>query len=60
MMRLRSHLIVMTSLLLVGSLVALTGRALAATAEATVNSISVAGIGARLGQSPSPTHLEGS
>lgn len=48
MMRPRSDLIVVLSLLLMASLLG-TGRAVAATAEAAVNSITAHGIGARLG-----------
>jgi Cu-Zn family superoxide dismutase len=48
-MRLRSNLIVVISFLMAGFLLAATGRAAAATAEATVNSISAAGVGTRLG-----------
>jgi superoxide dismutase, Cu-Zn family len=49
MMRLRSNLIVVISFLMAGFLSAATGRAAAATALATVNSISAAGVGARPG-----------
>jgi superoxide dismutase, Cu-Zn family len=49
MMRLRSNLIVVISFLMAGFLLAATGRAAAATAEAIVNSISAAGVGTRLG-----------
>jgi Cu-Zn family superoxide dismutase len=49
MMRLRSDLIVIVSSLMAGFLVVATGRAASATAEATVNSISAAAVGTRLG-----------
>jgi Cu/Zn superoxide dismutase len=49
LMRPRSNLIVVNSFLMAGFLSATTGRAAAATALATVNSISAAGVGARLG-----------
>ena len=49
MMRLRSDLIAIVSFLMAGFLLVATGRAASATAEATVNSISAAGVGARLG-----------
>jgi superoxide dismutase, Cu-Zn family len=48
-MRLRSQLVVILTFLTAGLLLAVTKEAMAATAEATVNSISAAGIGARLG-----------
>jgi Cu-Zn family superoxide dismutase len=49
MMRLRSDTTVIASFLIAGFVLAATGRGAAATAEATVNSISAAGVGARLG-----------
>ena len=48
-MRLRPDLIEIVSFLMAGFLLMATGRAAAATAEATVKSISPAGVGARLG-----------
>lgn len=48
-MRPRADLLVVIAFLIAGSLRAATGDAAAATAEASVNSISAAGVGARLG-----------
>ena len=48
-MRPRSDLVVIMVFLMAGSILATTGKAAAATAQATVNSISAAGVGARLG-----------
>jgi Cu-Zn family superoxide dismutase len=48
-MRLRSDTTVIASFLIAGFVLAATGKGAAATAEATMNSISAAGVGARLG-----------
>jgi superoxide dismutase, Cu-Zn family len=49
LIRCRFHVVVIFAVVVGGSLLAATGQGAAATAEATVNSISAAGIGARLG-----------
>ena len=48
-MRLHSHAVVIFAVVVGGSLLAAPGQGAAATAQATVNSISATGIGARLG-----------